>query len=227
MVHLRPNLTLITLGMEKAARTFERCFQETWARLPSASREALDAYWALRPGTIYLCYKMDYGIYPREPFGQFTWYEDRTLFTFLAPAIIHADSVEGPVRVIAHELAHCHHMATGTWTPDHEQEEINARRTTEEWGLPELPFDLAGWTHGVEEWRKEHEVDKAHLTATAQMSRGGFLAPPGCTIKRTADEWVGTGEDTFGRERLSGRRVSILGSDLENDAQYKSSGGKG
>jgi hypothetical protein len=187
MVQLRPNLTLVTYGMEQAARGFEHYFQETWGRLPIKSREVLDAYWAQRPGTVYLCYKMDYGDYPQEPYGKFTWYEDRTLFTFLAPVILRADSDEGPVHVIAHELAHCYHKATGTWTPDHQREEINAQRTTAEWGFPELAFDRAGWNHGVEEWRSEHEVDKGHLTETAQMRRGGFLASRSVCAQATDD----------------------------------------
>jgi hypothetical protein len=171
MIVLLPHLMLVDHGMEQAAGRFCAAFQVAWQRLPPVARAAINAYLAEHPGAVYLCYQMDLDERDAEPLGRASWWDDRTAFTFLAPFILHAGELDGPVGVIAHELAHCYHKGSHTWTDDDAQEEINARNTTRSWGFSEPTIDPLIWQPEIEAWRSRHAVDKGHLTERRQILR--------------------------------------------------------
>jgi hypothetical protein len=171
MIVLLPHLMLVDHGMEQAAGRFSVAFQVAWQRLPLDAQAAISAYLQEHPGTVYLCYQMDLDEREVEPLGRAAWWEDRTALTFLAPFILHATELGGPVGVIVHELAHCYHKGSGTWTANDEQEEMNARNTTKTWGFSEPTIDQTIWKPEIEVWRKRHVVDKGHLTERRQILR--------------------------------------------------------
>jgi hypothetical protein len=165
MIQLLPNVLLVTSGMKSVAERLSRAFSSAWERIPSADQNLISGYFAQKPCQIYLFFRMDYGERPMEPWGETMWYEDdKTLLGFLAPFVVHPTKLEVVSRVIAHELAHCYHKATGAWTSDEKQEEINARQTAKVWGLEEPKCgDEKTRKMQIEAWRRAHP-EKKHLT---------------------------------------------------------------
>src|SRR5260370_42512360 len=108
MIVLIPNLILVDDGMRRAAERFKPAFHETWRLVPSEAQLGISKYLEQKPGHIYLCYKLDLYGTAEEPWGRSLWYDDRTVFTFLAPFIEHVERIEGATGVIGHELAHCY-----------------------------------------------------------------------------------------------------------------------
>ena len=160
---LLTHLTLVTSGMESAATRFYSAFCDTWQRMPADAQISITDYLEQKPGRVFLCYAMDYSQPPEEPLGRSSWFEDRTIFTFLAPFILHAE-IEGPIGVIGHELAHCFNKGAGTWAADENEEEVNAREVARGWGFLPPWIDGTIWNPEIEDWRLRHAVDKGHLT---------------------------------------------------------------
>ncbi len=167
---LLPNLVLDDRLMMRASERFVNAFRPTWARIPDEDRQIINDFLVRSPGSVHLCFAMDFGTHPDEPWGRCTLRETRIIFTFLAPFIEHAKPLEAVNTVIAHELAHCHNHANGTWNADSEIEEQNVHRLTALWGFDKNPsYDLK-WKHAVDEWRKHRRFEFG--TATERQMLG-------------------------------------------------------
>jgi hypothetical protein len=165
IILLQNRLTLHDSVMISASRRFEEAFRGAWARIPADSQEIILDYFRRCPGRVYMCYRMDFGEHPQEPWGRCSWYYDQTILTFLAPFVERAEPIEALVSVIAHELAHCYRRGNGTWTDNLDEEEKITRRTTEAWGFIEpAPGDRSAWNEAIEEWKKHRSVEFSEYT---------------------------------------------------------------
>jgi hypothetical protein len=160
MRYLLPNLVLDDRLMQSASNRFAEAFRLTWARIPGEDRRLISEFLVKRPGSVHLCFAMDFGAHADEPWGRCSlWGTDKVVFTFLAPFVERADPLEAVSAVIAHELAHCYNHANGTWTGDDEVEERNTREITARWGFGEDPSygNNPEWKQAVDRWR-EHRL---------------------------------------------------------------------
>jgi len=168
---LLTNLALHQDALKQVAEDrFAPAFARTWKQIPFDFQVAIKNYLKKKPGKVFLCYKMDYGDLPLEPLGRAFWFEDFTAFTFLAPFVQHAATIEGVMGVIGHELAHCARRGVGSWTVDTEKEERETRSLVESWGFIEPYPDPRVWAPEIEAWRKRN-MKLRHLSETLQVKR--------------------------------------------------------
>jgi hypothetical protein len=159
MHYLLPNLDLDDSVFVKASERFIRAFAITWERIPLDAQRVITGYLALHPGHVRLCYQMDLGDLPVEPLGRCSVSGNETVLTFLTPYVQYAGDLEAVADLIAHELAHCHNHGTGTWTPNEQEEETNARRLAESWGF-RLPLRSSDeFVVEIKRWRVSRKLE--------------------------------------------------------------------
>ena len=153
MIALIPNLLALDTAMKPVATRFAKAFERAWDRIPADAKATIRDYFRKCPGRVYMCYRMDFGDHPREPWGRCSWYEDKTVLTFLAPFVEGVQPLEKVSDVIAHELAHCFTRGSNTWVETYEIEEANVRHLCAEWGFGESDTDAEAEAT-FENWRK-------------------------------------------------------------------------
>jgi len=159
MIALLPELNFDDSVFVTASNRFIKAFVATWQRIPADAKNVIMDYLGLRPGRAFLCFAMDLGDLPVEPLGRCSISENEIVFTFLAPYIQHAADPEGVFAVIAHELAHCHNHAMGTWTSNEAEEEQNTRRLAESWGFHPEPVPNPELLAGIERWKVSRKLE--------------------------------------------------------------------
>jgi hypothetical protein len=165
MPHLIPNLEFDDSVYMIASRRFIQAFWIAWGRIPSDAQNVICGYLAAHPRRVFLCFRMDFQSPVVEPWGRLG-IGDVCVFTFLAPFVERADNIEVVCSVIAHELAHCHHHADGSWTPDEDQEERRTRELTESWGFDPSPQPAPEFAADIERWRMDRAIAFGRYTET-------------------------------------------------------------
>jgi hypothetical protein len=124
--------------MKDVGRRFKKCFDRVWRKLGPSAKKTITTYFRLHPGTVYLCFQMDYD--NQDPFGRCYYDIGKSVITFSAPYFAKASSDKLREDVIAHELAHIYRRGSDEWTAETEVEEVATRALASTWGYRSPTF---------------------------------------------------------------------------------------